>query len=133
MSSTELAEPSLDLSHDFVDLKCLQKGRFLFQLCTPCRQDRVHSPLRVIAVINNLLDSHFPFLKTHRLFLLDFGIVHFDRRDETKRPYGTRFVIANSVATVATFLVRDKRSLSLTVSSSSVNRSLLEAPAKTVW
>jgi hypothetical protein len=28
----------------------------------------------VIAFVDNLLDGHFPFLKTHRLFLLEFGI-----------------------------------------------------------
>ena len=73
--------------------------------------------LLVIAFINNLLDGHFPFLKTHRLFLLEFGITRFARRDETKRPYGTHFVIHNSVATVATFLaasVRDKRRVGMT-------------------
>ncbi len=81
MSSAVAAEPFLDLSHDFVDLEWLQKGRFLFQLCTPCLQDRVHSRLLVIAFINNLLDGHFPFLKTHRIVLLDFVMVCFDRRD----------------------------------------------------
>ncbi len=87
MSSAEVAEPLLDLSHDFVDVEWLQKGRFLFHLFTPCHQDRVHSRLLVIAFINNLLDGYFPFLKTHRLFLLEFGTARFDRRDETKRPY----------------------------------------------
>ena len=87
VSSAEVAEPLLNLSHDYVDLERPQKGRFLFQLCTPCHQDLVHSRLLVIAFINNLLDGHFPFLKTHRLFLLEFGIARFDRRDETKRPY----------------------------------------------
>jgi len=81
VSSAEVAEPLLDLSHDFVGLEWLQESRFLFQLCTPCQQDRVHSRLPVIAFINNLLDGHFPFLKTHRLVLLEFGIVCFDRRD----------------------------------------------------
>ncbi len=75
MSSAEVVESLLDLSHDFVDLEWLQKGRFLFQLCTPCRQDPVHSCLLVIAFIKNLLDGHFPFLKTHRLFLLEFDFV----------------------------------------------------------
>jgi len=106
VSSAKVAEPSLDLSHDFVNLECLQKGRFLFQLCTPCRQDRVHSHLLVIAFINNLLDGHFPFLKTHRLFLLEFGIARFDCRDETKRLYGTYIVISNSVATIASLRIR---------------------------
>ena len=105
MSSAEVAEPLSDLSHDFVDLEWLQKGRFLFQLCTPCHQDCVDSRLLVNAFINNLLDGHFPFLKTHRLFLLEFGIARFDCRDETKRLYGTHFVISNSVATIATFLL----------------------------
>jgi hypothetical protein len=68
VSSAEVAEPLLDLSHDFVDLEWLQKVRFLFQLCTPFLQDRVDSRLLVIAFINHLLDGHFPFLKTHRLF-----------------------------------------------------------------
>ena len=48
---------------------------------------RVHSRLLVIAFINNFLDGHFPFLKAHRLFLLEFGTARFDRRDETKRLY----------------------------------------------
>ena len=54
VSSAEVAEPLLDLSHDFVDLEWLQKGRFLFQLCTPCHQDRAHSCLFMIAFISNL-------------------------------------------------------------------------------
>jgi len=82
VSSVEVAEPLLDLSHDYVDLEWLQKVRFLFELCTPFLQDRVYSRLLMIAFINNLLDGHFPFLKTHRLFLLEFGIARFDRRDE---------------------------------------------------
>ena len=77
VSSAELAEPLLDLSHDFVDLEWPQKGRFFFQLCTPCHQDRVHSRFLVIAFIGNLLDGHFPFSKTHRLLLLEFGIARF--------------------------------------------------------
>jgi hypothetical protein len=79
VSSIGVAKPLLDLAHDFVDLERLQKGRFLFQLCTPCHQDRVDSRLLLIAFINDLLDRHFPFLKSHRLFLLEFGIAGFDR------------------------------------------------------
>jgi hypothetical protein len=52
----------------------LQKSRFLLQLCTPCNQDLVRSLFIVIAFINDLLDGHFPFMKTHRLFLFDFGV-----------------------------------------------------------
>jgi hypothetical protein len=63
-----------DLSHDLVDLERLQKGRFLFQLHTPCNQDLARSLLVVIAFINDLLDRRFPILKTHRLFLFDFGV-----------------------------------------------------------
>jgi len=81
VSSAEVAKPLSDLSHDFVDLEWLQKVRFLFQLCTPFLQDRVHLRLLVIAFINHLLDGHFPFLKTHRLFFLEFGIARFDRQD----------------------------------------------------
>jgi hypothetical protein len=70
------AEPLSDRSHDLVDLERLQKGRFLFQLHTPLRQDFIPATFRwiVIAFINNLLDGRFPFLKTHRLFLFDCGI-----------------------------------------------------------
>jgi len=75
VSSAKVAKPSSDLSYDFVDLEWLQKGRFLFQLCTPCHQDRVHLRFLVITFINDLLDGHFPFLKTHRLFLLEFDFV----------------------------------------------------------
>ena len=74
VSSADVAEPLPDFSHNFVDLERLQKGRFLFQLRTPCHQDHVRSLLLVIAFINNLLDGRFPFLKTHRLFLFDFVI-----------------------------------------------------------
>jgi hypothetical protein len=65
-----------DLSHDLVDLERLQKGRFLFQLHTPLRQDFIPATFRwlVIAFINDLLDRRFPILKTHRLFLFDFGV-----------------------------------------------------------
>jgi hypothetical protein len=77
VSSAELVEPLSDLSHDFVDLKRLQEGRFVFQLRTPCHQDLVRPLLLVIAFINNLLDAHFPFFKTHRLFLFDFGIARY--------------------------------------------------------
>ena len=55
-------------------MEWLQKVRFLFELCTPFLQDRVYSRLLMIAFINNILDGHFPFLKTHRLFLFDFGV-----------------------------------------------------------
>ena len=68
------AEPLSGLSHDLVYLERLQKGRFLFQLRSPRNQDLVRSLLLVIAFINNLLDGHFPFLKTHRLFLFDFSV-----------------------------------------------------------
>jgi len=74
VSSAEVAEPFSDLSHDFVDLERLQKGRFLFQLCTPGLQNRVHSRLLVIAFINNLLDGHFPFLKTHQEAMAVVGL-----------------------------------------------------------
>jgi hypothetical protein len=74
MSRADVAEPLSDLPHDFVDLERLQKSRFLLQLCTPCNQDLVRSLFIVIAFINDLLDGHFPFLKTHRLFLFDFGV-----------------------------------------------------------
>ena len=77
--SADVAEPLPDLSHDPVDLERLQEGRFLLQLRTPCHQDSilVRSLLLVIVFINNLLDRHFPFLKTHRLFLFDFGIARY--------------------------------------------------------
>ena len=77
VSSAKVAEPLSDLSDDFVDLERLQKGRFLFQLRTPFHQDLIRSLLLVIAFINNLLDGRLPFLKLHRLFLLDFGIVRY--------------------------------------------------------
>jgi hypothetical protein len=32
----------------------------------------------VVAFINNLVDGHFPFLKTHRIFLLDCSIASCD-------------------------------------------------------
>ena len=87
MSLAGVAEPLLDLSHDFVDFERLQEGRFLFELCTPYHQDPVDSRLLLIAFINNLLDGFFPILKTHRPLLLEFGIARFARRDEIKRPY----------------------------------------------
>ena len=76
VSWADVAEPSSDLSHDFVDLERLQNGRFLFQLRTPFNQDPIVAPslLLVTAFTNNLLDRHFPILKTHRLFLFDFGV-----------------------------------------------------------
>ena len=73
VSSADAAEPLSDLSHDFVDLERLQKSRFLFQFHSPSNQNLIRSLFLVIAFINNLLDGHFPFMKTHRLFLLDFG------------------------------------------------------------
>jgi hypothetical protein len=94
VSSADVAEPSSDLSHDFVDLECLQKDRFPFQLCTPCHQDSVHSGLHVIAFISNPLDGHLPFLKTHRLFFLEFSIGRFDRRDDITQPKRTRIAIS---------------------------------------
>ena len=69
-----IAEPLSGLSHDFVDLERLQKGRLLFQLRTPLNQNPVRVRSLVIAFINNLLDGRFPFSETHRLFLFDFGI-----------------------------------------------------------
>ena len=77
LSSTDVVEPLSDLSHDFVDLERMQKGRFLFQLRSPRHQDLVRSLLVVIAFINNRLDRHFPFLKMHRPFLCDFGIARY--------------------------------------------------------
>jgi hypothetical protein len=74
MSSTGGAEPLSDLSLDFVDLERLQKSRFLFQFGTPRLHDPVCSVFVVAALINHLLDGHFPFLKTHRLFLVDFRV-----------------------------------------------------------
>ena len=74
MSWANIAEPLSDLSHDFVDLERLQESRFLLQFCTPFHQNLIRSVFLVIALINNLLDGHFPFLKTHRLFLFDFGV-----------------------------------------------------------
>ena len=68
------AEPLSGRSHDLVDLERLQKGRLLSQLRTPCDQDLVRSLLLVIAFVNNLLDGHFPILKTHQLFLFDFRV-----------------------------------------------------------
>jgi hypothetical protein len=41
---------------------------------TSASQDLVRSLLFVTAFIHNLLDSPFPFIKTHRLFLFDCGI-----------------------------------------------------------
>jgi hypothetical protein len=67
-------EPLSDLSHDLVDLKRLQEVRFLFRLHPPRHQDLAHSLLVVSAFNSNLLDSRFPFLKTHRLFLFDFKL-----------------------------------------------------------
>jgi hypothetical protein len=64
-----LTMPSLRLtsSDDFVDLVRLQKGRSLFQLSPPFHQDPSHRLGLVMALINDLLDSHFPFFKRHRL------------------------------------------------------------------
>jgi hypothetical protein len=70
VSWDDLAEPFSDLSHDSVDLERLQKSRLLFQFGTPRLQDPVCSVFVVAALINHLLDGHFPFLKTHRLSLL---------------------------------------------------------------
>ena len=74
MSSAGLVAPSSDLSHEFVDLVRTQKGRLLFQFRTPFHQHLIRSLSLLIAFINHLLDGHFPFLKTHRLFLFDFGV-----------------------------------------------------------
>ena len=75
-SSAVGAEPLPDLPHDLVDLERLQQGRFLFQLRTPFRQYLVRSLSLVVAFANNLLDGHFPVLKTHQLFLFDFRVAH---------------------------------------------------------
>jgi hypothetical protein len=70
-----VAEPASDRSHDFVDFEWAQEVWFFFQLHTPFQKDLIRPPLLLIAFINNLLDGGFPFSKTHRLFLLDCGIV----------------------------------------------------------
>jgi hypothetical protein len=74
VSSADLAKPSSDLSHEFVDLGRTQTGRLLFHFGTPFQQHLILSPFLVLAFLNNLLDGHFPFVKAHRLFLLDFGV-----------------------------------------------------------
>jgi hypothetical protein len=74
MSRAGVAESLPGFPHDSVDLERLQESRFLLQLCTPCHQNPVRSLFTVIAFINDLLDGRFPFVETHRLFLLDFGV-----------------------------------------------------------
>jgi hypothetical protein len=78
VSSAGIAEPASDRSHDFVNLEWFQEGWFFFQLHTPFHQDLIRPHLLVIAIISDLLDGYFPFFKTHRLFLLDCGIVSCD-------------------------------------------------------
>jgi hypothetical protein len=75
VTSANLVEPLSDLSHDLIDVVRLQKGWFLFQLRTPSPQDRILASflLLVIAFISNLLDGRFPFFKTHRGFLSEYG------------------------------------------------------------
>ena len=75
MSSAKLAEPSSGLSDDLVDLLRLQR-RFLFQFRTPCHQDSIPAPFRmlVIAFLHNPLGwCRFPCLEVSRMriFLSD--------------------------------------------------------------
>ena len=87
MSSAGLAAPSPDLSHEFVDLVRTQKGRLLFQFRTPFHHNLIGSISLVIAFINHLLDGYFPFIKTHRLFLFDFGIPNLEFGQSRRLPF----------------------------------------------
>lgn len=125
MSLAADAESKSDRSHDLVDLKRLQKGRFQFQLRTPFRQYLVSSLLLVIAFPNNLLDGRFPFLKAHRLLLFDFVVARY-------RAAGTMcHVIPNSAAAVAIRFaapLRDKPRVSWRIRAASCRAPVLTSP-----
>ena len=62
-------------------------GRLLFQLRTPYRQYLARSLFLVIAFADNVLDGNFPVLKTHQLFLFDFGIPNLEFGRGSRLPF----------------------------------------------
>jgi hypothetical protein len=87
VSSAGLAAPSSDLSHKFVDLVRAQKGWLLFQFRTPFHQNLIRSLSLLIAFIYDILDGHFPFLKTHRLFPFYVGIPNLEFGQGRRLPF----------------------------------------------
>ena len=69
-------ESSSDFSHDFINLKRLQKVRCLCQHRSPFDQNSVLARLFCLQVgfVNHLLDDDFPFFEVHCLFLGTFGV-----------------------------------------------------------
>ena len=73
ISSTGHTEPCSYLSHDLVNLKRQQGGRFFFQLRTPCKKDSGLARFRWWKnnFVGDLLYRSFPWSKIHRTSFCD--------------------------------------------------------------
>jgi hypothetical protein len=80
-----------------VDLKRLQKARFLFQCRTPFREDRIVSLVLLIAFFNDLLDGHFPFVKTHQRCLV---IRYLGEERLPRRTMSVRSILPNVTSSI---------------------------------